>query len=337
MPGEFSIRKFCEDDFSAYKELYNSVYNRKIDEDYIKWSEPLIYLAIDEEGKIVGANSFFIRKLSYEGKEFTAVQSGDAMVLEEYRGNGILAKMISFAMGDLKEEGYACIYGFANSDSYPSFHKLDFISLHDVNIYAKILNYSRMLKERFNKNPCAGALGKIMDLFMNTFALAYSKEYEIKLHDEIDQNLIDYISNYEADCIHIKKDKKYLDWRYKNQPRGCYEFVELSRSGSTAGIFIVRVSKETSNSREIVECFVKNDNELAIGFGMLSRFYRAKDIDFFETWDTGNISLEKVYKKTKLIKMRLNLYFIIKTLDEKYNFMNDFEAWHIFSGEYENI
>jgi predicted N-acetyltransferase YhbS len=333
MSGEFSIRKYCEDDFSAYKELYNSVYGKEIDEDYIKWSEPLLYLAINEEGKIVGANSFFIRKLSYEGKEFTAVQSGDAMVLEEYRGNGILTKMISSAMGDLKEKGYSCIYGFANSDSYPSFHKLDFISLHNVNIYVKILNYSRMLKARFNKNPCAGALGKIMDLFMNTFALAYSKEYEIKLHDEIDQDLIDYISNCESDHIHIKKDKQYLEWKYKNQPGECFEFLELSRAGCTAGIFIVKVNKRTSNSREIAEFFIKNDNELAIGFGMLSRFYRAKDVDFFETWETGNISLEKVYKKTKLIKTRMNLYFIIKTLDEKYNFMNDFEAWHIFSGE----
>lgn len=337
MPGEISIRKYIEDDFSAYEELYNSVYRRKIDKDYLEWSNPLIYLAINEEGKIVGANSFFERKLSYEGRELTALQSENAMVSEEFRGKGILKKIISFALEDFKEEGYSCIYGFANNNSYISFLKLDFALLHDVNIYVKILNYSRMLRARFTKTPLAGAAGKVMDLFMNTFALAHSKAYEIKLHEEIDQNMIDYISNCESDHIHIKKDKQYLEWKYKNQPGGHYEFVEVSRSGSTAGIFVARMSKETSSSREIVECYVKNHNELIICFGMLSRFYRTKGIDFFETWEIGNNSLKKAYKKTKLIKTRLKLHFIIKILDEKYSFMDDFKAWHMFSGDYEDI
>ena len=91
------------EDLHEYKKLYFSVYSVEIADNFFYWkilknphrdNEVLIYLVLNENGEIIGANSFFPAKITFQSREFLIVQSGDTMVSKDYRRRGLFKKIL---------------------------------------------------------------------------------------------------------------------------------------------------------------------------------------------------------------------------------------------------
>jgi hypothetical protein len=59
--------------------------------------------------------------LNMSGESLLCCQSGDTAVHKEAEGKGLFAKCATQAFETLSNEGYSCVYGFPNANSYPGF------------------------------------------------------------------------------------------------------------------------------------------------------------------------------------------------------------------------
>lgn len=78
----------------------------------------------------------FPSKLTYQGKELIAAQSGDTMTHPNHRGKGLFITLAKMSYDLAKTLGVEFIYGFPNDNSYPGFvKKLDWKHYSNINHY----------------------------------------------------------------------------------------------------------------------------------------------------------------------------------------------------------
>lgn len=342
MADSFSFRKYNDGDFENYKKLYKNVYSKEIDEKFFRWKHamsilinkrPIIYLVLNEKRKVIGANSFFATKLVYKGKEYLVVQSGDTMVLEEYRGKGLFKKIINFAMEDLKNSGCDAIFGFANSNSYPGFMKLGFESLYKINLFVKVLNYKAMLKGKLGDKPFIDIIGKTFDTAAKLF-MHISGKFNIEKAELLRNEVINYIAEANKNYVHQNKNLEYLKWKYIDNPDNRYETIVIKYGSSICAVFVIRIDDISGRrSGKISECFAKDNKYINTYISLVCKYYSNKNLDYIEIWDVGNKKLERALKKNWFIKRKIELYFITKVLNDNLKFISDLGLWDILGGD----
>jgi hypothetical protein len=78
----------------------------------------------------------FPSKLTYQGKDLIAAQSGDTMTHPNHRGKGLFITLAKLTYDLARSLGIEFIYGFPNDNSYPGFiKKLDWKHYSNVNHY----------------------------------------------------------------------------------------------------------------------------------------------------------------------------------------------------------
>lgn len=78
----------------------------------------------------------FPSRLTYQGKDLIAAQSGDTMTHPDHRGKGLFISLAKKTYELANELGVEFIYGFPNDNSYPGFvKKLDWKHYSNVNHY----------------------------------------------------------------------------------------------------------------------------------------------------------------------------------------------------------
>ncbi|WP_368487773.1 GNAT family N-acetyltransferase [Clostridium sp. BJN0013] len=342
MDDSFLFRKYSDDDFEDYKNLYKSVYCKNIDKNFFRWKHsmnmsinqnPIIYLVVNGEKKIIGASSFFVTKLVYNGNKYDVVQLGDTMVSKEYRGKGLFKKSIGFALEDLKNSGYNGIFAFANSNSYPGLLKLGFDSLYKINLYVKVLNYEAMLRGKLGDKPGLNIIGKVLNFYTKLPKYSGDK-FNIEEADLLQSNILSFINEANKNYIHLDKNRDYIKWKYLDKPECRYETVLIKNEKSIYAVFVIRIDNICGRkSGKIVEYFSKENKETSTYFNLISNYYTNKGLDYIEMWDVGNEHLKRILKKNKFIKRKVKLYFIIKAFNEKLESINDLSLWRICGGD----
>gem|GEM_PF-4678081 len=251
-----NIRLFRNEDYEEYKKLFFQVYKKELNYEFFKYKnnenpflkgEPIIYL-ITDKNKIIGANSFFPIEIIIDGKTYLGVQSGDTMVLSDYRGKGLFKKVISYAIKDLSDNGYDFIIGFANNNSYPGFIKLGFNRVDELKVYKTIINFKCI-----NKVKRSSILKLIAKTNLPNFALNIGRKNS-KLKDvyineitNIDEEVCKFINKLTSD-IKINKNLQYNKWKYTDNNK-------------------LKLAVHNKNTNEIMAFFVLNrcqDNCMSI-------------------------------------------------------------------------
>lgn len=223
--GDLRFRRYRDEDFEEYAQVFEAVYGKAPDRDFFMWKNlknpasgegALIYLALNGEGRIVGANSFFPGVLEYEGTSYRAVQSGDTMVLKEYRGRGIFGRILAFALADLRAQGYALIYGYANGNSYPGFLKAGFADLGRIDLFYRVLSWQGLLAGR---GPVWRLLGGVVDRSKNILQWP-ARSHDYRVESIAPEAAAVVLEGKEATGrgIQPRKDAAYLTWKYLDQP-----------------------------------------------------------------------------------------------------------------------
>ncbi len=348
---DFTFRRYRPEDFEEYAAVYQAVYGKRIDEAFFQWKnlknpalagEALIYLALSG-GRIIGANSFFPSILAYQGQTYRAVQSGDTMVLASHRGQGIFQKILKYAAEDLKAEGYAAIYGYANGNSYPGFLKFGFSDLGRVNIHYRILNWRGFLANRGN---AWGAAGWALDQELQLFGLlgAWGRRgYTVSLldfrYDAIPQSLGEFLEravrnpNFDP-YVRLLKNRAYLAWKYRDKPAAEYQVLAVYQDGELAGVLFLRLDKHgEEKAGEIVECFVHDSGQARAIMGAALEFLRKDKFAFVKMWDPNQEAVKKGLKGNFFIKRKVALYFIVKVLQGGLDFLTERRVWLISGGD----
>jgi len=339
----YRIRRYEHNDYNEYVELYEAVYSKKIDSQYFQWKHylnnkinnaPLIYLVFNENGQMIGANSFFSSKFMCNDEECLAVQSGDTMVIKEYRGKGLFKKIIQYAMNDLKNSGYKFIYGFANDNSYPGFERLGFSKLYKVNILYKIFNFKNVFSSKLTKVPGGKYIGSIANCISNLQYIKRCEDYCISESKVMDDEVNAYMNKFLKGKIHQVKDTEVLSWKYEMKPEGNYKTMVVKKNGGIAGLFVVRVDIEKdSKYGSIMEYFLTEGEDITKVFKALVNYCRSENLDYLQIWDIGEEKIKSACTSLHFIKRAVGLHFIVKILDENFINIENLSKWHIVNGD----
>lgn len=80
---------------------------------------PTGYVALREDGSAAAYYGVFPMPLQLEGKTIRAAQSGATMTAPQDQGKGLFTRLAKHTYDDAAREGYAFVFGFPNTQSYP--------------------------------------------------------------------------------------------------------------------------------------------------------------------------------------------------------------------------
>src|SRR5208337_176805 len=123
------IRPFETGDEMSILDLFESSFNRPIDQAWWRWrylenpiDKPRILLAFDG-ATLAGHYAVLPIELTIRSEPRLAALSVATMTNAGYRGKGVFEKLANALYGELEREGYFGVFGFPNSLSHLGFVK----------------------------------------------------------------------------------------------------------------------------------------------------------------------------------------------------------------------
>ena len=218
----------------------------------------IVELAFDEEKDVI-AGQYVINphKFKVYDEIINSVLSLNTLTREAYRGQRIFTGLAEKSFEKAAEQGFGFCYGAPNPNSYPGFiKKLSFITLCEMPLYLRPLNFSKIVKEKTNK--FLGVLCCPMNL------LLFQKKVD-------DQNIIELtkenitIMDFFWDSIKTKysiigvRDSAYISYRYLDVPtRKYFPYVYMKDSKPVAFI-VARIRKVADMTTGMIADFLYID------------------------------------------------------------------------------
>lgn len=340
---DFSLRKYREEDFREYAEVFRSVYGKELDSNFLAWKhqynpargqDNLIYLILNCKNKIIGSLSFFPYLLKYQSIIFRAVQSGDFMIISDYRGKGLFKKIQDFATLDLQKNGYALIFGFANTNSYRAVLRCGYSDLGLIRLCYRIFNWEQFLG---NLGPLFYPIGKLMNLGPQLIRIANKLSpksiYQVTPVEVTHPIIVNFISKIQYCKISPLKDLNYLTWKYQQKPGVHYETLVVMKHNEPVAVLVIRPDRTAQKlTGEILE-FITMENQPSQALRkIVFRFLRDNQYDFIKFWEPNSARLREKLFLFSIIKRKVDLHFVVNFLNKDLEIMNHREIWEVIGG-----
>jgi hypothetical protein len=256
--SQLKMRWIGPQDVQSCVSLINQVFSINRSEAEYKWkffeSPPKaakILITEDAQTNAIRAHYAVIPMfLNMSGETLLCCQSGDTAVHKDAEGKGLFVKSASEAFDTLAKEGYSCVYGFPNANSYPGFaRRLGWARVGRLKSYRLRLKF-KGIPLQLGRLPVLAYMLQKAKLANNALTQCTLHEGKV-LPDGTDQ-LWEQIGPFEK--FSIKKDKQYLEWRYSNNPSCKYEYFSLV---SPAGLVALLIGRFESKRFVITELLVR--------------------------------------------------------------------------------
>jgi len=225
------IREYKKDDekgiFNLWEKLFGSLLGKNdvflIEKEWWDWrvlknpcGKPSIFLALNEE-EVIAHQMIEKFKLSCFGKEKNAYLSTLTMADPDFRGL-LLLKLINMSAKKALEEG-AIPYGMPNKESLPIFERFGWKNIGNIPILVRPLSF-----------PFG-----ILDLSLK------NKNYEVKEIEKFDKSIDNFFDEIKSEFpIILKRDEKFLNWRYVQNPLKNYKKIIVYKEGKIEGFAVFR-------------------------------------------------------------------------------------------------
>jgi len=120
-----------------YAPFYAKFYEDKFQKDAIK----VIVIDEDNDNRVVGFFALFYWPYQLNGKVYNSLKGVNAIVMPEYRGNGIFKKILEFIDTNTKDLSIDFFIATPLPAAYYGFKKNGWTALLDLNWYLRINNY----------------------------------------------------------------------------------------------------------------------------------------------------------------------------------------------------
>jgi hypothetical protein len=223
----------------------------------------------------------------------------------DYQGKGYYIKINRLLHAKLKDEGYLCVFGFANQNSHYPYRK--YLHWNDLSVTN---DFCRSLI-RFNE----------LILEIPTSSTKIKK---------VDSTILEKASTLSACCedlIHIPRVLKFLNWRILNNAVNNYEYYQVIKNDKIVAITIFKVYN--NKSIDIMEFFydseiVKDKNDILIESLNYIQFHRKVDINI---WSNLHSEEHLVLEKNGFMETKFSTYFgVIKFKGEAG--LLKYKNWH---------
>jgi hypothetical protein len=176
-----------------------------------------------------------------------AAQHTDTMVHPEYQGKGIFNRMGMFAIGYLKENGYALSYGFGNEKSRPGFLKQGYrlVALNET-IFRPI-NPQKLVSYRLGNKVLGGGLGFLYDKLLNIKpreAFQPATSFQLEVFDQFNDELKEIDTLRDESLINLVRRESYLEWLFDQRPNRDYQYIVAKKDRTVWGYIVVSAQEQ---------------------------------------------------------------------------------------------
>ncbi|GAB4541949.1 MAG: hypothetical protein Fur0020_11410 [Thermodesulfovibrionia bacterium] len=213
------IRETLDKDIDGIRELFKICFNKELSREEWEWkyrrSPWGSYSVVAVDGDNVVAHYGGIRNKFYlDGKTLYAYQFCDVMTHPRYRAYPFSKRPLTAQLNEMfyRERQMDFAYGF------PSIRHT---RLQCIRLGGEGYGYVRLYKKAFIKDRA------------RLWGLGFKVGWGLLEDDTIDR----FITNHDG-TLQLVKDKGYIRWRYKENPRGDYTLGVSKRWGMTKGVVI---------------------------------------------------------------------------------------------------
>jgi GNAT superfamily N-acetyltransferase len=224
--------------------------------------DPEVIVAVEND-KIVGARPFLPAEMWLGDRKVKAAQHCDTMVHPDYQGKGIFNRMGQFAIGYLKDNGYALSYGFPGLMSRPGFLKQGYRIVAETENTFRVVHPRRLLSYKLGNKILARGLGFFYDAFLNTRAKKITRasdSFQVEVCDRFTDDLKDVDDLRDKSGINLVRSESYLRWRFDKHPDHSYRYVIAKRDGKLWGYAVICVQQQPNGlvNGLVVDYLVRN-------------------------------------------------------------------------------
>jgi hypothetical protein len=302
------LRKYKEGDEVFIMHLFYQCFDRAIPESFWRWrfvenpnDKIFIYLAWDEKN-LVAHYAVSPIKISMEGFEYCTGLSMSTMTHPKYRGLKLFPQLANLVYEEMASLNYLMVWGFPNNKSHKSFIR---------DLYWKTIYEIPTMQKHLSNIKRENADHIITD---NHFDLNYNE---------------DYLS---SDLIHVKKDKRYLKWRYSAHPLNHYTNLVLTTDNLVSSFCII---KKYMNSLDIIDFQAKNKAEGSELLNQALAYAYENKMESVNCWAPCHHFLHSIFEEKGFINKEPITYFGFKKLQEGIpkRLTDNFASWFIQMGD----
>lgn len=242
-----------------------------------------IWLA-EDNGKIVGHYAVMPVSMKIVDKLQLGTLSINIAVHPAYQGRGIFPTLVKQTYNELAEEGIQITISYPNERSYPIFiKKLDWFGIPSLPTLFRPFDLEGLLTRKIHNRYLVKMVNSLGLLFLKIFFR--EKKYDLAgkidvrkvsfFDDRIDEFWKDASKGYKIITV---RDKKYLTWRYLENPNYDYLIYLAEKEGKILGYIVLKLMAidKSSKSGMIVDLLTLPDQKDAT-FTLIS-----KAIEYFK-------------------------------------------------------
>jgi hypothetical protein len=243
MNQRYFFRKHEESDLPEIANLINQVFGRNRNSEYFEWlyrRNPVgqaLAAVVLCDGSVVGLMSAIPVKYSVSGTDVLFAQNVDLAIIERYRRLDVYMKLIVTQHDTLSQGNVKFSFGFTNKySSAVASQTHGSKKIGTLPRFVKVLNARPFLAKTFSNKTLSKIVSPIANALLCTWYPRNVKipiGLELKRIRQFDERFDIFWDQIKADYpIMAVRDKRYLNWRYKNGPHMNSEVACLQRVGS---------------------------------------------------------------------------------------------------------
>jgi GNAT superfamily N-acetyltransferase len=339
------IDRFRPDDQRATERLYRRVFGKDaVEGSMLRWewqyrrnpntpsTGPLIWVAREAQ-TIIGQYAAIPVRLSVNGTEIDAAWGADVMVAPERQRQGLGEILVR-----TWERNVGAALGLGLSESSSGlFRKLRFPSYGPVPCMVKPLS-RRALRRPNWPVPINRLVSALTFPFVRAIAQLKPMQGEVRIIRHFDDSFTRLWERASPTFAGIvRRDARYLNWRFIQAPHVRYTVAALFREGDAAGYVVYRHTQEPrGRATRLIDFFAdpQDDDALTTLLRFVDREARAADSDKIRVFAT-HAGFRRVLRKSGYYPWRSTMEFVarINAVEVDAAFYASADGWHITAGD----
>lgn len=339
------IDRYRSEDHRATQQLYRRVFGQDAAEaSRLRWewqyqrnphvpaSGPLIWVA-REGPTIIGQHATIPVRLSVNGQEIDAAWGADVMVAPERQRHGLGERLVRTAEREL---GVSLALGLSESSS-GLFKKLNVPSYGPVPCLVKPMS-RRALRRPHWPMPINRLVSALTYPLVLLVARTRPMQGEVRIIRQFDESFTRLWSRVGPKfAAVVRRDAKYLNWRFVQTPHVRYTVAALYRDQEAAGYVVYRhVQEPRGRTTRLIDFFAdpQDDEGVLSLLRFVDREAQAANSDKIRVFAT-HIGFRKLLRKSGYYPWRSSMEFAarINAVAVPATFYASADGWHITAGD----
>ena len=125
----YTIRKLSKENVKDLIAIYKDAFGISVDEQFLNKKQQVQFLAqnyigfiaYDQNEQAAAFYGVYPCLVDFQGQKYLSAQSGDTMTHSSHTGKGLFTQLALATYDYCKENGFHCVFGFPNENSFPGF------------------------------------------------------------------------------------------------------------------------------------------------------------------------------------------------------------------------